>query len=218
MKYGNQILSVTLGGAALVVLSVSMPAMAATNAPDARLEAFLNDVERMMRDSSQTTQEAVESLLTQSFELGRPQAAAAIAKSYLARHRDPSLTLLVKAAQVAEWSGDLRTAVGRYKQALKFGIEVTNSNIFNVTVDNPSNSSPVYVLSNTVPWVNIYGNTVPWANNALTIIPWGFGLGYYLYKSDAQQWGKYIGLTITSGYGNFVINTIETEYELRARF
>ena len=117
--------------------------------------------------------------------------------------------------QTALWSmGD----VVRDKQALKFGIEVTNSNIFNVTVDNPSNSSPVYVLSNTVPWVNIYGNTVPWANNALTIIPWGFGLGYYLYKSDAQQWGKYIGLTITSGYGNFVINTIETEYELRARF
>ncbi len=122
MKYDNRFLTGAMRGVALVILSAAVQTLAApaTNSADARLLAFQTEVERLQRDSSMTSQEAVESLLTQSFELGRPQAAAAIAKSYLAKHRDPSLTLLVKAAQAAEWSGDLRTAVGRYKQALKF--------------------------------------------------------------------------------------------------
>jgi hypothetical protein len=117
--------------------------------------------------------------------------------------------------QSALWS---MNDVVRDKQALKFGIEVTNSGVFNVTVDSQSNSSPIYTLANQIPWVNVYGNTIPWVNNAMTTIPWTFTLGYYLYKSDAQQWGKYLGLTITSNYGGYVISTLETEYELRARF
>ena len=108
----------------------------------------------------------------------------------------------------------------RDKQALKFGIEatLTNSGVFNVTVDSQVNSSPIYTLTNQVPWVNSSGTSIPWVNNVSSIIPWDFTNGYYLYKSDAQQWGKYIGLTITSTYGGFVINTLETEHELRARF
>lgn len=108
----------------------------------------------------------------------------------------------------------------RDKQALKFGIEatLTNSGVFNVTVDSQVNSSPIYTLTNQVPWFNSSGDFIPWVNNVSSIIPWDFTNGYYLYKSDAQQWGKYIGLTITSTYGGFVINTLETEHELRARF
>jgi len=108
----------------------------------------------------------------------------------------------------------------RDKQALKFGIEatLTNSGVFNVTVDSQVNSSPIYTLTNQVPWFNSSGAFIPWVNNVSSIIPWDFTNGYYLYKSDAQQWGKYIGLTITSTYGGFVINTLETEHELRARF
>jgi len=108
----------------------------------------------------------------------------------------------------------------RDKQALKFGIEatLTNSGVLNVTVDSQVNSSPIYTLTNQVPWFNSSGAFIPWVNNVSSIIPWDFTNGYYLYKSDAQQWGKYIGLTITSTYGGFVINTLETEHELRARF
>jgi hypothetical protein len=39
-----------------------------------------------------------------------------------------------------------------------------------------------------------------------------------LYKSDAQQYGKYLGLTMTSTDSGFTINTIEFEHELRVRF
>ncbi|MEO5368355.1 MAG: hypothetical protein H7831_18755, partial [Magnetococcus sp. WYHC-3] len=114
-------LAIRRGMAALAFLSLATQAMAqgSANAADARMEAFMHEIQRMQRDSTQVTPEAISSLITQSFELGRPQATAVIVKSYLARHRDPSLTLLLQAAQVAEWSGDLRTAVSRYKQALK---------------------------------------------------------------------------------------------------
>jgi len=128
-----------------------------------------------------------------------------------------STTSISSNVQSALWTmGD----VIRDKQALKFGIEatLTNSGVFNVTVDSQSNSSPIYTLSNQVPWVNLLGSVIPWVNNVSSVIPWDFTNGYYLYKSDAQQWGKYLGLTITSTYGGFVINTLETEHELRARF
>jgi hypothetical protein len=42
--------------------------------------------------------------------------------------------------------------------------------------------------------------------------------GYALYKSDAQQYGKYLGLTMTSTDPGFVVNTFEFEHELRVRF
>jgi len=119
--------------------------------------------------------------------------------------------------QSALWAmGD----VIRDKQALKFGVEatLTQGGSFNITVDNQNNSSPVYFLSATNGWVNNLGATIPWINNLSNVIPWGITNGYYLYKSDAQQWGKYIGLTMTSNTGGIVINTLETEHELRARF
>ena len=46
----------------------------------------------------------------------------------------------------------------------------------------------------------------------------GAVLGYQLYKSDAQQYGKYLGLTITSTSPSFTLNTMEMEYEQRVRF
>ena len=101
-----------------------------------------------------------------------------------------------------------------------FRSEVTSSQdvILNVTVDSESNTSPTYVLSNIVYWTNNLGNTIGWKNNFNVAITWAGGAGYQLYKSDAQQYGKYLGLTITSSTPSFTLNTMEMEYEQRVRF
>jgi hypothetical protein len=108
----------------------------------------------------------------------------------------------------------------RTKQALKFGIEATVSNAatFVVTVDSESGSSPPYTLSNSVIWVNRSGATIPWINNSSVVIDWTTQSGYFLYKTDAQQYGKYLGLTQKSNSAGFVVNTYEFEHELRVRF
>ena len=108
----------------------------------------------------------------------------------------------------------------RTKQALKFGIEatLTTGGVFNVTVDSEQGSSPVYTLNNGVSWYNNFNTTISWQNNSLATIGWITSSGYALYKSDAQQYGKYLGLTMTSSNPAFTINTIEFEHELRVRF
>ena len=108
----------------------------------------------------------------------------------------------------------------RTKQALKFGIEATLSTggELQVTVDSEVGSSAPYQLGNYVTWYNNSNITIPWINNSSTVISWVFTNGYYLYKSDAQQWGKYLGLTQTSNSAGFVVNTYELEHELRVRF
>ena len=110
----------------------------------------------------------------------------------------------------------------RTKQALKFAFEATSTlgATFNVTVDSETNTSPTYVLTNFIYWTNNLGSQINWTNNALPIanIAWTGGSGYALYKSDAQQYGKYLGLTITSSSPSFTLNTMEMEYELRVRF
>jgi len=108
----------------------------------------------------------------------------------------------------------------RTKQALKFGIEatLTTGGELQVTVDSETGSSSPYSLGNYITWYNNSNVTIPWINNSSTVISWIFTNGYYLYKSDAQQWGKYLGLTQTSNSAGFVVNTFEFEHELRVRF
>jgi len=108
----------------------------------------------------------------------------------------------------------------RTKQALKFGIEatLTQAATLTVTVDSEQGSSPAYTLTNDVAWYNNFSQTIPWQNNSSVIIDWLYSQGYYLYKSDAQQYGKYLGLTMTSNTAGFVTNTFEFEHELRVRF
>ena len=109
----------------------------------------------------------------------------------------------------------------RDKQALKVGIEATASNnypfVFNMTVDNENRSSPAYTLSSFVTWVNNSNSTISWLNNSSNIVQWGT-VGYNLYKTDAQQYGKYLGMTVTSNSPGYTINGFEYEHELRARF
>lgn len=130
------------------------------------------------------------------------------------------------ASSTANVSSKIQTALSpmkdpiRTKQALKFGIEatLTTGGTFNVTVDSESGSSPTYVLDNTVTWYNNSGTTITWLNNSSATIGWLTSNGYALYKSDAQQYGKYLGLTMTSTDPGFVVNTFEFEHELRVRF
>ena len=108
----------------------------------------------------------------------------------------------------------------RTKQALKFALEATStySATLNVTVDSETNTSPTYVMSNLIYWTNYLGSNISWTNNSSTVIAWLSGTAYQLYKSDAQQYGKYLGLTITSSSPSFTLNTMEMEYEQRVRF
>ena len=138
---------------------------------------------------------------------------------------DKSLFRLYASA-TANVSSKIQTALSpmkdpiRTKQALKFGIEatLTTGGTFNVTVDSESGSSPTYVLNNTVTWYNNSNVTITWLNNSSSTIGWLTSNGYALYKSDAQQYGKYLGLTMTSTDPAFVVNTFEFEHELRVRF
>ena len=108
----------------------------------------------------------------------------------------------------------------RTKQALKFGVEaiLTSGATFNITVDSEQGSSPVYTLANLAQWINNSSQVIPWVNNSSATIGWLYTNGYYLYKSDAQQYGKYLGLTLTSSDPDFVVSTFEFEHELRVRF
>ena len=108
----------------------------------------------------------------------------------------------------------------RTKQATKIGVEatVTGETTFNIQVDSETALGSTITLSNTITWYNLSGVTIPWTNNSSTIIPWVNGPGYSLYKNDAQQFGKYLGMTVTSNNPGFTINTFEYEHELRVRF
>ena len=109
----------------------------------------------------------------------------------------------------------------RTKQALKIGVEATaaaNSTVsMSATVDSENNSSPATTLSSLVSWQNNSLQTIPWSNSSLTIIGWGTS-GYALYKTDAKQYGKYLGITVTSSSPNYTLNGFEFEHELRVRF
>lgn len=109
----------------------------------------------------------------------------------------------------------------RDKQALKLGVEATSGAntvaFFNATIDSEKGSSPSYSLASNIIWINNSGDQVYWTNTFGAQI--GFATsGYNLYKTDAQQWGKYLGSTLKSLTPGFVINGVQYEHELRARF
>ena len=107
----------------------------------------------------------------------------------------------------------------RDKQALKFGLEATTSKgaNFTITVDNENRQSAPVTLASSVNWQNNNYQNIPWTNNVSAIIPW-VNVGYFLYKSDAQQYGKYLGLTVTCDNPGVTFNGFNFEHELRARY
>jgi hypothetical protein len=110
----------------------------------------------------------------------------------------------------------------RTKQALKFGIEaqLQASSTLLISVDNEQGlgSTGAYTITNFVVWINNFLQPVTWQNNSLQTVGWETSYGYALYKSDAQQYGKYLGLTINSNNAGYTVNTFEFEHELRVRF
>jgi hypothetical protein len=109
----------------------------------------------------------------------------------------------------------------RTKQALKVGIEatLTNSAQLVVTVDSERGSSPPVTLGELVNWLNNFSAVVVWTNNSSNVIGWSSGVtGYVLYKTDAKQYGKYLGMTVTSSDPGIIYNGFEYEHELRVRF
>jgi len=113
----------------------------------------------------------------------------------------------------------------RDKQALKVGIEATlgtASIIMIAFIDSENQVSTPIDFSNTILWLNNSGNPIPWTNNSSSQIGWVGGVsstsGYYLYRSDAKMYGKYLGISLTGTTVPFTINGFQLEHELRARF
>lgn len=109
----------------------------------------------------------------------------------------------------------------RTKQALKIGIEatLTNASTISVSVDSEQGQSPIVVLGQTIDWINNFSAIIPWVNNSSVEIGWfPISSGYTLYKTDAKQYGKYLGMTVTSANPGIVYNGFEYEHELRVRF
>jgi hypothetical protein len=109
----------------------------------------------------------------------------------------------------------------RTKQALKIGVEATISSagvgtIF-ATIDAENQTSEQITLTNGINWINNFLQTISWTNNSGSIVNWT-PTGYALYKYDAQQYGKYLGFTLTSQSPGFVYNGFQLEHELRVRF
>lgn len=113
----------------------------------------------------------------------------------------------------------------RDKQALKIGIEATlgvDPVILTAYVDSERQVSTPIVFQNSILWTNNSLQNIDWTNTVGNILSWvtsqSGGAGYFLYKSDAKMYGKYLGMTITSTSTPFTINGFEYEHELRARF
>ena len=114
----------------------------------------------------------------------------------------------------------------RDKQALKVGVEATLGSGFasmQAFIDSENQQSAAIDFANTVFWVNNVGTVIPWINNSSQQIGWtsqggSVTSGYFLYRSDAKMYGKYLGLTVTGNTTPFTINGFQLEHELRARF
>jgi hypothetical protein len=130
------------------------------------------------------------------------------------------------ATEVVTALWDLKDPI-RDKQALKLGVEatfpVTVAGQLNISIDSESRASTSIALGNAVALQNNSFNNIAWANNAGSTLQWvssGYQLteGYKLLKYDAQMYGKYLGMTVTSTAPAFTFNGFQLEHELRARF
>jgi hypothetical protein len=114
----------------------------------------------------------------------------------------------------------------RDKQALKVGIEATLGSgfaDFTAFIDSENQQSPAITFQNSIDWINNSSQVVQWTNSSGTPIGWTSstvtgGTDYYLYRSDAKMYGKYLGITLTGATTPFTINGFQMEHELRARF
>jgi hypothetical protein len=114
----------------------------------------------------------------------------------------------------------------RDKQALKVGIEATlgaGFADFTAFIDSENQQSNAISFANSIDWINNSSQVVQWTNSSGAPIGWisttvTGGSDYYLYKSDAKMYGKYLGITLDGTTTPFTINGFQLEHELRARF
>jgi len=114
----------------------------------------------------------------------------------------------------------------RDKQSLKVGIEATLSSgfaNFAAYIDSENQQSPPILFQNSIDWTNNSNQVVQWTNSNGAFVGWTSttvlgGTDYYLYRSDAKMYGKYLGITLTGETTPFTINGFQLEHELRARF
>jgi hypothetical protein len=107
-------------------------------------------------------------------------------------------------------------------QVLKYGVETVMPAVagsLTVTIDTEiSTSSPVTVApSNAAIWVNASAVVVAWINNSLATVTWSAS-GFTWFRGDASNFGKYVGMTITTTVPNCELSAAQLQYELRARW
>ena len=107
------------------------------------------------------------------------------------------------------------------KQTLKVGVETIMPSVagaINVTVDSELGSNPAALTStSTATWVNNSGAQVTWVNNGSIAVVW-LASGYVWFHGDASNFGKYVGLTITSMTPQLIVMAEQLQYELRVRW
>ena len=102
------------------------------------------------------------------------------------------------------------------KQALRYAVEIRTgiqSAVLIGTVDNENTSAAPNTLLNAVLWINLSGDLVDWENNGTAIVEW-LATGYLLYQADAEQYGKYLGMTLLGTAPQCVITGTQIEYKL----
>ena len=103
---------------------------------------------------------------------------------------------------------------------LRIEATLTSFASVSVTIDSERGSANASAQGQTnfVQLLNNNNLVIPVVNNSNAVVSLIGNYGYSLDTGDAQQWGKYLGMTVTSNSPAFTINTFEYEHELRARF
>ena len=107
------------------------------------------------------------------------------------------------------------------KQALKAGVEVVVPNAIyssTLTIDTETNSNTFnFGSQNLISWSNNIGNIIAWQNNLTNIVGW-LASGFTYIMQDVTNYGKYLGLTLTSNTPQYQTNALMLEFEDRARW
>jgi hypothetical protein len=107
------------------------------------------------------------------------------------------------------------------KQALKAGVEVVVPNTIyssTLTIDTETNSNTFNFNSqNLISWSNNIGNIIAWQNNLPNTVGW-LASGFTYIMQDVTNYGKYLGLTLTSTTPQYQTNALMLEFEDRARW
>lgn len=117
--------------------------------------------------------------------------------------------------QTALWPMGAPTSI---KNLLKSGVEVTSTQSVSLTVTLDTEQSSIAAVltgQNSGQWVNTIGTLGQWQNTALTLGDW-IAAGFQFYAGNAEQYGRYLGYTITSNSPAYKMLGIMTQYEMGA--